>query len=203
MFDSGILAKKLIEDIKNEVDVALPIPNSSYVTWLNSLQYMLYSSIIREQHKISTNLADDNIVVLDTLPVADNESAIRFEDIYTVFAGNVQLIKANITNEDVFSDCFYKSNNNMAVRLNNHVPKLDIVYHIKPAMVMVDDKDEIQCGNIMLPIEFIEIVKSKLRAEAYMIENEYIPATNWISNYNVLVENFKHWLDNNAAQFGM
>ena len=50
MFDSGISAKALIAELQSEVDVALPITNSTYATWLNSLQWLLYSAIIKEQN---------------------------------------------------------------------------------------------------------------------------------------------------------
>ena len=52
MFDSGISAKALIAELQSEVDVALPIANSTYATWLNSLQWLLYSAIIKEQNDL-------------------------------------------------------------------------------------------------------------------------------------------------------
>jgi len=91
----------------------------------------------------------------------------------------------------------------MIINTDNKPEQIEIIYFIKPLLKTVNDKDEVQGGNVMLPIEFIEIAKSKLRAEAYMIENEYTPAANWINNYNILLENFKQWLTDKAAQFGM
>lgn len=203
MFDSGISAKELIESVKSEVDVALPIPNASYVMWLNSLEQMFYSSIIQEQNIITVNNPTSETIVLSDLVTSDNEAAVRFDDIYTVYADSVQLIKTNAASGQIFPNCYYKVNNNMAFNTFKKPERLDIVYSIKPALKTVDDSDEVQDGNVMLPIEFIEIAKSKLRAEAYMIENEYTPAANWINNYNILLENFKQWLLEHAAQFGM
>ena len=203
MFDSGISAKELIESVKSEVDVALPIPNASYVMWLNSLEQMLYSSIIQEQNRITVNNPTGGTIVLSDLAIEDDEAAVRFDDIYTVYADSVQLVKTNVTSGHIFPNCYYKVNNNMAFNTDNKPLSLDIVYFIKPALKTVNDSDEVQGGNVMLPIEFIEIAKSKLRAEAYMIENEYTPAVNWINNYNILIENFKQWLLERAAQFGM
>lgn len=203
MFDSGISAKELIDSIKSEVDVALPILNSSYVMWLNSLEQMLYSSIIQEQNRITLTNPEESIIVLSELPTSADEAAVRFDDIYTVYAGSVQLIKTNAASGNIFPNCYYKSNDNMIYCADNKPETIDIVYFIKPALKSVNDNDEVQGGNVMLPIEFIEIAKSKLRAEAYMIENEYAPAGNWINNYNILLENFKQWLLERAAQFGM
>ena len=203
MFDSGISARYLIENIKGEVDVALPIPNASYVMWLNSLEYMLYSSVIKEQKKISLNHYQGDTIILSELPILSNEAQIRFDDIYTVYADSVQLIKTNVASGRIFPNCYYKSDNDMIINTDNKPEQIEIIYFIKPLLKTVNDKDEVQGGNVMLPIEFIEIAKSKLRAEAYMIENEYTPAANWINNYNILLENFKQWLTDKAAQFGM
>lgn len=203
MFDSGISAKDFIADIKSEVDVALPIPNASYVMWLNSLEHMLYSSIIQEQNRITLKNPQTDIVILSSLSISSREAPVRFDDIYTVYADSVQLIKTNAASGQIFPNCYYKSDNNLVFNTESKPQNLDIVYFIKPALKTVNNNDEVQGGNVMLPVEFIEIAKSKLRAEAYMIENEYTPASNWINNYNILLENFKQWLSNNAAQFGM
>lgn len=293
MFDSGITAKDLINEVKGEVDVALPIPNASYVTWLNSLEQFLYSSIIREQNKVTAPTPYTGTVRLSALPIASNEAPIRFEDIYTVYADTEQLIKTNTASGTVFGGCYWKYNNDMAYSVAKTPDRLDIIYYAKPALKAVDNNDNIieanpyemypqkyidntpsmegetfvfindtdkditnwpinrwsthydtqmfytfsktipkatkwYCRttrdaddvdgpgyievlnqvmdtnyNVMIPIEFIELVKSKLRAEAYMIENEYTPAANWMNNYNVLLENFKQWLSERAATFGM
>lgn len=202
MFDSGISAKELIESVKDEVDVALPIPNKSYVQWLNSLEQMLYSSIIREQNKISI-LTPESIIKLDELNISSDEEPIRFEDIYTVYADSQQLIKTNTASGGIFNGCYYKKGYDMAVITAEKPKNLDIVYFIKPKLKTVNQSDVIGEGNVMIPIEFIELYKSKLRAEAYMIENEYVPASNWINNFNILLENFKQWLQNSVSQFGM
>ena len=53
MFDSGVLVKDLVEELKNtEIDIALDIPNATYVSWLNSVQQLLYTEVIKEQNKI-------------------------------------------------------------------------------------------------------------------------------------------------------
>ena len=205
MFDSGITAKDLINEVKSEVDVALPIPNASYVTWLNSLEQFLYSSIIREQSKVTVTNPTGMTVELSDLVMDGNEAPIRFDDVYTVYADSTQLIKTNVASGQVFTNCYYRYNNDLAFAYSvaDRPDNLIIVYYIKPALKSVDDNDEVTGGNVMVPVEFIELVKSKLRAEAYMVENEYTPAANWMNNYNALLENFKQWLSERAAQFGM
>lgn len=202
MFDSGISAKALIAELQSEVDVALPITNSTYVTWLNSLQWLLYIAIIKEQNDLIITEPQEDVIQLANLDVSDNEAPIRFEDIYAVYADTTQLIKTSITSGFVFPDCFYKKGNNLAVKMQKTPNFIKLIYHIKPKLIKVNENDEIQDGNVMIPIEFIELVKSKLRGEAYSLENEYGSASNWLNNYNILLENFKQWLSDKAQQFG-
>ena len=202
MFDSGISAKALIAELQSEVDVALPITISTYATWLNCLQWLLYSAIIKEQNDLIITEPQEDVIQLANLDVSDNEAPIRFEDIYAVYADTTQLIKTSITSGFVFPDCFYKKGDNLAVKMQKTPNFIKLIYHIKPKLIKVNENDEIQDGNVMIPIEFIELVKSKLRGEAYSLENEYGPASNWLNNYNILLENFKQWLSDKAQQFG-
>jgi len=55
----------------------------------------------------------------------------------------------------------------------------------------------------MLPIEFIDLAKAKLRGEAYKVANEDSLAAKWINDYNMLVETFKAWIERERANFGM
>ena len=121
MFDSGISAKALIAELQNEVDVALPITNSTYATWLNSLQWLLYSAIIKEQNDLIITEPQEDVIQLANLDVSDNEAPIRFEDIYAVYADTTQLIKTSITSGFVFPDCFYKKGDNLAVKMQKHL----------------------------------------------------------------------------------
>ena len=99
-----------IAELQSEVDVALPITNSTYATWLNSLQWLLYSAIIKEQNDLIITEPQEDVIQLANLNVSDNEAPIRFEDIYAVYADTTQLIKTSITSGFVFPDCFYKKN---------------------------------------------------------------------------------------------
>ena len=55
----------------------------------------------------------------------------------------------------------------------------------------------------MLPVEFIDLVKAKLRGEAYKLANEDNHAAKWLNDYNTLLETFKAWIADKSANFGM
>ena len=129
-------------------------------------------------------------------------SAIRFEDIIAVYADDLQLIKTTRVGARAFIECYYKLDDALGVNCYDSTLSIKIFFYGRPPLKTVNDRDEIQAGNVMVPIEFIEMVKSKLRAEAYMIENEYVHAGNQISLYNQQLETFKSWLQTVSPKFG-
>lgn len=200
MFDSGIKAADLIEEIKDEADIAIPIPDTNYITWLNALEQLLYTEFIQEQGKIETDNISDSVIRINTLTVPSGENAVRFEDIYAVYADETQLIKSTAASGVIFKDAYYKTGNDIGINLIKNPSKLTIVYFVKPEL---KTKTNISAKNVMLPLEFIELAKSKLRGEAYKLANEDGIAAKWINDYNVLLETFKAWLTDKRPEFGI
>lgn len=209
MYDSSISAAEIIEDLYDEVDIAEEIPYKLYVLWLNSLEQMIYSEIIREQHKITVSdgsFGTENVIKLDDIEVCDGNDTLRFDDIYTMYAVNdgvkKQLLKTTLTSGDVFPDTYYKFNDNLGFHVFSAPSAVEIIYFARPKLKTIDENQK-AVGNVMLPVEFIDLAKAKLRAEAYKIANEDSLAAKWVNDYNVLLETFKSWVQNKAPQFGM
>ena len=200
MFDSGIKASALIEQIKDEVDIAVPIADESYVSWLNALEQLLYTELIQEQGKIEIKSFGGSVIDIDSLDVPMGEEEIRFEDIHAVYADRVQLICSTVASGVIFSDTYYKNGNNIGVNLKHNPEKITIIYYVKPELKTLDN---INTKNVMVPVEFIDLVKSKLRGEAYKVANEDGIAAKWINDYNVLLETFKAWLSDKKPTVGV
>ena len=207
MFDSGISVKNLIDELKNtEVDIALEIPNITYVTWLNALQQILYTEIIKEQKK-RVFKPPFNIEEGISLEAENNENKPSFEDIHTVYAKldgyDVQLIKSTVTSGVIFPKTYYKNNEKLYFNTKEQPTELTVVYYVKPKLINVTENDEIIDANVMIPIEFIDLVKAKLRGEAYKLANEDNIAAKWLNDYNNLLETFKVWIASKSSTFGM
>lgn len=200
MFDSGIKAASLIEQIKNEADIAIPIANESYVSWLNALEQLLYTELIQEQGKIELDGVNGSVIGIDTLNVPNGENAIRFEDIHAIYADQTQLIKSTVASGVIFPDTYYKIGNDIGINLKKEPENIKIVYFVKPTLKTTDN---ISITNVMIPTEFIDLAKSKLRGEAYKIANEDSLAAKWMNDYNVLLETFKAWISTKQSEFGM
>lgn len=211
MFDSGIFAKDFIRAVKSEVDVALPIPEGRYISWLNGVEQLLYSDIIKEiwEAYLPIETAGEWFSFPDGFPgcqLAPEQAPPRFEDIYTVYGIRdvqaVQLIQSSPAQKDVFPDCWYKTGTGtlgLGIRFEN--PEgVKVFYHVRPALKTLENYDT---QTVRLPLEFTGLAEAKLRAEAYKLENEFVLAQNWANDYNVLLEHFKVWTAGRVPTFGM
>ena len=203
MFDSGISVKNLIEDLNTEVDIALTIPNATYVQWLNSLQQLLYTEIIKEQKKkVLQPPFENNLIDISSI-AESNENAPRFEDIHAVYADETQLIKSTVASGVIFPNTFYKLGDKLVFHTKDKPAEITIIYFVKPALVEVDDNYNTNNVKVMIPIEFIDLVKAKLRGEAYKLANEGELSAMWLNDYNILLETFKAWIAEKSPNFGM
>ena len=209
MFDSVISVKDLVEELRNEVDVALDIPATTYVQWLNSLQQVLYTEVIKEQKKTVLKTSSNDKISISSISVGNDENRPRFEDIYAIYADNVQLIKSTPASGVIFPNTFYKDNNDIGYHTANVPDEFTIVYIVKPSLYDVVENDDgdynIVAGNtnVMVPIEFIDLVKAKLRGEAYKLANEAELSAMWLNDYNILLETFKAWIADKSPNFGL
>ncbi len=198
MFDSGTTVKELIEDLKSEVDIALEIPDKTYVSWLNGLEQLLYSEVIKEQKEFTTIYTGANGLAFNN--IADN---VRFEDIHAVFIDGIQLIKTTLTSGAIFPNSYFKADGitlGLSVKSGRNLPEIRIIYFVRPKLKTVENAAN---ESVMLPVEFIDLAKAKLRGEAYKLANEDNLAAKWLNDYNVLLETFKAWVGDKSPEFGL
>jgi hypothetical protein len=127
-----------------------------------------------------------------------------YENICAVFVGDTQLIESTLTSAKIFKDTYYKQDAKLVVNSTNESDsrKMRIVYYDMPELKKVES-NVVTGGNVMVPVEFIPLVKAKLRAEMYKIANEDGLATKWMNDYNVLLETFKQWIISKKPKFGI
>ena len=203
MFNSGISVKSLIDELTNEVDIALEIPDRTYISWLNSLQQLLYTEVIKEPKMVVLDATTP--ISLSLIKPETGENKLIFEDIHCVYANfennkEVQLKKSTLASGNIFPNTFYKSRNDISFCVKGKPSILSIVYYVRPAIVEEADYSN---TNVMLPIEFIDLVKAKLRGEAYKLANEDSLAAKWLNDYNILLETFKAWITEKSPNFGL
>ncbi len=202
MFNGIITAKELIDTLKNEVDIAIPIPDETYILWLNTAEQLLYTEIIKEQKLYIQKVSEieSGIVELVNIGVSQEENLMRFEDVYAVYADSTQLIKSTLTSGVIFPNTYFKSGNNIGLNIAEGTEDIKIIYFVKPALKTTKNYDK---ETLKVPVEFVSLIAARLRGEAYKLANEDALAAKWINEYNVLLETFKAWINNKAPQFGM
>lgn len=198
MYDSGITVQSLIDRVISEADIALPISKDTYISWLNGIEQLLYSELVQEQKKTSVPVTSQTELAITRLTPSSGEAQPRFEDVFTIYHNDVQLIKSAFSSGPIFPNTWYQSGNNIGLNLADTAGTLQVVYYVRPAL-----KATVSSGNVMVPVEFIEMVTAKLRGEAYKLANEDALAAKWLNDYNTQLEIFKVWLANRRAQFGM
>ena len=130
-----------------------------------------------------------------------------YENICAVYVGNTQLIESTLASANIFKDAYYKSENALnIVSSSEEYQSVKIIYYVMPELKKIVPKDgepEFVEGEVMVPIEFIELVKAKLKASLYRIANEDELCAKWTALYNVKLEEFKIWVEQKRPRFGI
>lgn len=197
MFGSGVTLNSVISGLESEMDIAIPIEKERYIEWINSLEQLLYREVIKEQAECVIEIPEGAVLDLSRMRLPDDRDSLYFEDIYAVFADEKQLIKTSLASGKIFPDCFFKDENKMGYSLTGNPSDFRIIYTVRPKPKVTGEE------IIMLPVEFVELAKAKLRGEAYKLANEDALAAKWLNDYNVLLETFKAWISGKAPEFGL
>ena len=212
MYDCGITAKRMIDGLQTEVDVAAPITDEQYIDWLNELEQMLYGEIIKEQRLYTSTISNDlnrnetDIILPVIHQTASEENNIISEDIISIFYNTVQLIKTTPLSKEIFTYCWSDSTvtpDAISIKASDDIVKDDVIRIYFVASPLLKTISNYSTEQVKIPIEFLELVKSWLRYNAYMFESEFTEAANQVGVYNQNLEMFKAWVAAHAPQFGM
>lgn len=204
MFDSGYRADELIKDIESESNMAQTVSATAYCSWINNLEQLIYSDIIREERETEKEFSEE-IQLCSLYTQADFEDIIRPEDIYKVFIYEkglfTELEKTKPSRilsglQDSYS--YYIDAGRIKLYPGNSRPeKAKIIYFARPIPKTVISGKVI--GNIALPIEFIEMLKCRLRGEKYRLIGDDELCAKWINEYNRYIEDFKQYISERRA----
>lgn len=183
MFDSGMTVKDLFGQISSEADIAPDIKDEALVNLYNGLIVGLYRDIVRNE-------------VYEEFDLSENTVNLGFSsgDIYRVFdstsfeAEKVNPVYALTTNRV----CWFASGKEQIV-VRNFPDDKCIVFHYE----MPDTADTVEDEmNVPVPIDFIDMVKAKIRGDMYNLSNDDDLAAKWYGVYNARLEDFKMFVAN-------
>ena len=192
MFECEKTIKDVMDMVNESIDISDNIGDSSFILWVNEVEQLLYSDIIKEHTVFKGNVA---------LPYVP--AGFRFEDIHKLYINGIECAKA--TAGTVFEDTFFKTSVNIDGEVAEAIDiypnysgdvQIKVIYFARPTVKTAET------DTIKLPIEWLKIVLSYCKSMAYKEYNEFNAANNWIAEYNAYAKDFSVWIESKKAVFG-
>lgn len=199
MFKSGMTAGELFKILREDVDISLSVDDDMLLLWLNALQQMLYSEIIREQ-RVTRIAGEGDAVLYTSLSCGVGESIPEARDIVGVFADNVEAQRVSGGIGRILHGerpSWYDGESAICMMLPVPAREVQIAHVVRP-LLAADLTSE-----VCVPPEFLPMVLSRLRGEVYRVANEDGLASKWLLDYNTELETFKVWCGTHREKYGM
>lgn len=198
MYNSGVTIADIITELSGEVDIAGSIPDSAYIRWVNSLEQLLYTDVLGFYSAHSVTLSNGGFA-LSSITSGTGEDSCRYDDIVKVYGDGREFVRAGVISSVIFDgdkNIYWQDGD--TVRLSSIVEPdtVTVVRRIRPA------KKTTSSGTVMLPYEWLELLLSKLRGEAYKLANDDGQAAKWLNDYNSLLSSFSEWASKRQERYG-
>lgn len=193
MYDSGITAKAFIETIQAEADISMPIPEASWLRWINTVEQFLYAEILAEYVRVWMQYESE------TIPFSEIGVGVTFDDIISVYGDDVELDRAGVIAGHIVTDRpMYWTDyaGNLVLNTPDNPTYMTIVYRLRPALKVTGNE------TIALPAEWLDMLAARMRSEAYKIANEDGHSGKWMNDYNMQLESFKIWAAKRNERYG-
>lgn len=179
-----------------EVDIQSAISSPRCARWINSLERLLYADVIKDYRTATVDFDGDKFNLV---------SGVKFDQIAKVYDEDEELVKCSPIAAHQFKgekaiywcegdDCYAKL-------LRSGVDELTVIYKAMPEP-KVDGDGNVVDEFVSVPDEWIEMVLSKVRGEAYKLAGDDAQAAKWLNDYNTQLEQFKVWVSERQKWFG-
>jgi hypothetical protein len=200
MYHSGVTVGELIVEMQEEVDIAGVVPASAYYRWISSLEALLYSDVLLFDRQASL-AAVDGFLDLSLLTVGEGERTVLFDDVRKVYLDGEELTRSGRVGAYQFDEeksIYYPDENGIRVSVYGEGgdETYDIIWRVIPAP-KTGDGDE-----VMLPVEWLDMVMARLRGEAYKVANDDEQAAKWLGDYNTQLTSFREWAAIRVRRYG-
>ena len=204
LYDSAVTTADFILGLRDELDIASIIPDSAFIRWLNTVEQTVYTELIREMR--SVHLAVDYVdgdtpsFSLSDIVPSNGEDPVIFDDILKVYVDGIELDRVSLISGTVFDNIgmYYKNGDNVMIKTLIPATEVSVIYVVRPRKKALSGA-ELPAETVKLPAEWLEIVASRLRGEAYKLVNDDNLSAKWLNDYNTCLEQFKVWLTKNKV----
>lgn len=200
MYDSGVMVSDIISMLESEVDIRGTLDYNSISRWISSLEQLIYTDLVKCYRSCDVGFDGTSFNISD-MPKNDGERSVIFDDIVKVYDETDEVIRSGAIAAWQFREdkaIYWQDGETVQVRLlREGVDTLHVIYRVRPE-IKVGDSDD----TVKVPYEWLEMVLSKVRGEAYKIAGDDAQAAKWLGDYNTQLEQFKAWVAERQKWFG-
>ena len=180
------------------MDIAGSIPDSAYIRWVNTLEQLIYTDILGFYGRQNVTLAGGGFA-LSSITSGTGEDSCRYDDIVKVYGDGREYVRAGVISSVIFDGdkgIYWQDGDSVKVSPIVEPDTVTVIRRIRPAIKTA------VTGVVMLPYEWLELVMSKLRGEAYKIANDDGQAAKWLEDYNAQLSSFTEWARKRQERYG-
>ena len=182
-----------------EVDIQSSISPQRCARWITSLERLLYADVIKDYRTDVVNFDGESF------DISGIGEGVGFDDIVKLYDEDEELVKCSSISAHQFKGekaiYWCEGDNYYAKLLRSGVDKLTVIYKAMPVSKTDADGNLIE-DFVCVPNEWIEMVLSKVRGEAYKLAGDDTQAAKWLNDYNTQLEQFKVWVAERQKWFG-
>lgn len=194
LFDGGISVSRFIAQMQEELTGKGDCPQWRFVEWLNIVQQLLYSEVIKYECSRGISLSErgfeGNSVDYCQFPVPDGIDKIRYSDIFAVKADGSFLVSGREMDSDMLSEIYFDKGGRLSFVTNTAANNVTVYFNGRPKVITDCNIDK---RNIAIPLEFIDLLRCRIRSEFYKYVDEDTLSAKWTAEYNAILEDFKEW----------
>lgn len=199
MYDSKMTLSELISTVTSEVDISLNIVPPTFARWVSSLEQLLYTDILKFYRSHDITLTDGSFSI-SSIPTEQGECECTFDDIVKIYDGPDEIVKSGAIAAYQFENdksIYWQDGDKVQVRKFSSSDTLRVIRLVRPAIKTADSSE-----TIKVPYEWIDMVLSKVRGEAYKLASDDAQAAKWLNDYNTQLESFKAWVGERQKWYG-
>ncbi|MBR5535745.1 MAG: hypothetical protein IKU60_03765 [Clostridia bacterium] len=184
--------------IKNEVESYKAVPDDILYLACNTEMQYLYSQVIKKQI-MATGEFDSNAGIATNVSVPGGVT-IPFEDIVTVRANGENFMYTLPKNAHAYENTYYEGADGeiRVVTKETLRGEIEIYYNYRPVEINKNTK----VNKVELPTEYIPMLLSAIRTEAYKYIHQDDMSAKWAADYNAYREGFDKWVESTRPTFG-
>lgn len=200
MYDSKVSVAEVVRMLESEVDIQSAIDYNSCARWITSLEQLIYTDIVKDYRSTEVLLQGD-VLCIDQIFVEEGYNKPTFDEIVKVYDEIDELVRCGPIAAHQFSEdkpIYWNEGETVHAKiLRDGVDHLLVIFKARPEIKMDESAD-----TVKVPYEWLEMVLSKVRGEAYKIAGDDAQAAKWLNDYNTQLESFKAWCNERQKWFG-